>query len=76
MSMQETIVSMAVECRKAAREIAGLSTEVKNRVLLKMADALLAQRDFISRENELDLAAGRDKGLSSAMLDRDRKSVV
>lgn len=70
MSMQETIQSMAVECKKAAREVAALSTEVKNRVLLKMAEGLKAQQEFISRENEKDLVAGREKGLSTAMLDR------
>ncbi len=70
MTMQETIHSMAVECKKAAREVAGLSTEVKNKVLLKMAEGLKAQQDFIRQENEKDLVAGREKGLSAAMLDR------
>lgn len=70
MTVQETIISMAVAARKAARGMASLSTEVKNRALLKMADELLRQRDLIQTENEKDLAAGRAKGLSSAMLDR------
>ena len=50
--------------------MASLSSEVKNRVLLRMAEALMAQRDYIRAENDKDLAAGRAKGLSSAMLDR------
>ena len=70
MTVQETITSMALAARKAARGMASLSTEVKNRALLKMADELLVQRETIQRENEKDLAAGRDKGLSAAMLDR------
>ncbi len=70
MSVQETITKMAMAARKAARGMASLSTEVKNRALLKMADELLAQRETIQRENDKDLAAGRDKGLSAAMLDR------
>jgi len=70
MTVQETITSMAVAARKAARSVAALSTEVKNRALLSMADELLRQRETIRAENEKDLAAGRAKGLSSAMLDR------
>ena len=70
MSIETTIRKMAVEAKEAARKMAALSTEVKNRVLLKMADALVGQKEFIQQENEKDLAAGREKGLSAAMLDR------
>jgi glutamate-5-semialdehyde dehydrogenase len=35
-----------------------------------MADLLDRQKDFIRQENEKDLVAGREKGLSTAMLDR------
>lgn len=35
-----------------------------------MADLLQEQKQFIQAENEKDLAAGREKGLSAAMLDR------
>ena len=35
-----------------------------------MADELDAQRALIQQENEKDLAAGREAGLSPAMLDR------
>ncbi|HFQ90963.1 MAG TPA: glutamate-5-semialdehyde dehydrogenase, partial [Desulfobulbus sp.] len=34
------------------------------------ADLLLEERESLARENEKDLAAGREKGLSQAMLDR------
>ncbi len=61
---------MAVQARRAAREMAALSTDVKNRLLLAMADGLLAKADFIKQENQKDLEAGRAKGLSAAMLDR------
>ena len=68
--MQETIQTMAIEAKRAARKLRSLSAERKNRVLLRMADALVARRDFIRTENDKDLEAGRQKGLSSAMLDR------
>jgi len=70
MTMQETITNMAVESKQAARQVANLSTEVKNRLLLKMADGLVAQKAYIAKENDKDLVAGREKGLSAAMLDR------
>lgn len=70
MSIQETIKDMAVQAKKAARGVAALSTQQKNNVLLRMAKALEEQKEFITKENEKDLAAGRENGLSSAMLDR------
>lgn len=70
MTLEETIIGLARETKGAARQVANLSTTVKNRVLLAMAAALLERKDYIQAENELDLAAGREKGLSAAMLDR------
>ncbi len=70
MSIQENILQMAVAAKKAARIVATLSTTAKNRVLLGMAEALLAKKAYIQAENAKDLAAGREKGLSAAMLDR------
>lgn len=70
MSIQETIVAMAKEAKAAARELARLSTAGKNGVLARMAEALVEQRNYIRAENEKDLVAGREKGLSPAMLDR------
>jgi len=70
MSIQESILEMAKAAKKASRNMAGLSTTAKNNALLRMAEALLAGKLFIQQENEKDLAAGRAKGLSAAMLDR------
>jgi len=70
MSIQETVRSLAIEAKKAARRLAFESTTRKNNVLLRMADLLQEQKQFIQAENEKDLAAGREKGLSAAMLDR------
>ncbi len=70
MTVEQTITEMAARARQAARVMANLSTEVKNRLLLAMAEALDAQRGFIRAENAKDLEAGRAKGLSPAMLDR------
>ena len=70
MSVQNTVETLAVAARKAARDVASLSTISKNNVLLRMGEALQEQKEYIQAENEKDLAAGREKGLSAAMLDR------
>jgi glutamate-5-semialdehyde dehydrogenase len=70
MSVQNTVESLAISAKRAARKLAFESTTSKNNVLLRMAKALQEQKEFIQTENEKDLAAGREKGLSAAMLDR------
>ncbi len=70
MSIEETISQMAREAKQAARAAASMPTEVKNRVLIRVADELRRQIKIIQQENEKDLTAGREKGLSAAMIDR------
>ncbi len=69
-ALEKSVVEMAQKARRASRGLATLSTGVKNDVLLAMARALKAERELITAQNEKDLAAGREKGLSAAMLDR------
>ncbi len=54
----------------ASRGLAQLTSAQKNAILLAMADGLLVAEATILAANALDLTAGREKGLSSAMLDR------
>ena len=68
--LEKTITDMARRAKKAARSLVTLSTEAKNNVLLHMAAAIDEKRDFIQAENRKDLTAGKEKGLSAAMLDR------
>ncbi len=70
MSLEHTIKDMAVQAKKAAHTMSILSTEQKNNVLGRMADALAAQKSYIQAENAKDLEAGKAKGLAAAMLDR------
>lgn len=64
------IREMAKQAKAAARTLATLSTEAKNNVLLHMAEAIDLKRQYIQEENAKDLSAGKEKGLSAAMLDR------
>ena len=62
--------SLGRQAHQAARELARLSTEQKNHVLLKIATRLRQQHDDILAANYLDLAAAREAGLSEALCDR------
>ncbi len=56
--------------RGAARLLAAATTAQKNAALEAMADLLDSSRDKLAEENRKDLEAGREKGLSEALLDR------
>ncbi len=64
------IESIARAAREASFRLASVESAVKNRVLLRMADALEEAGEGLKRENARDLDAGREKGLTDAMLDR------
>ena len=52
----------------ASRKLAALSTVRKNKALEEMSEAILAKREQIKAANAVDLEAGRQSGLSSAMI--------
>jgi glutamate-5-semialdehyde dehydrogenase len=56
--------------KAAARQLAPLSSEEKNRALRRMAETLESQSDFLVKENEKDLEAARKAKISNAVLDR------
>ena len=70
MSIQRNVESLAAAAKKAARDVAVLSTTSKNNVLQRMGELLLVKKEYIQAENAKDLENGREKGLSAAMLDR------
>mgnify|MGYP001611235334 CR=1 FL=1 len=69
-SAQQELETKGRLARQAARQLARLSTDVKNRALLKIADALKSREAEILAANEKDCAQGRKDGLSDALLDR------
>lgn len=56
--------------KAAARRLATLSTREKDAALLRIADALEARAKEIVEANQKDLAYGKERGLSSALMDR------
>jgi glutamate-5-semialdehyde dehydrogenase len=56
--------------RRAARELARTSTEVKNRALHAIADSLLDRAGEIVTANEADVANAEETGLGAVLIDR------
>lgn len=67
---QFNMATMATNAKVASRVAAQLTTIEKNTLLNSIADAIEANSDQIIKENSKDIAAGREKGLAEAMLDR------
>jgi len=70
MTIATQVATIAQDARQASLVMARLSTTAKNEMLHTMANALEAATEHLIAENARDLATGRDKGLSEAMLDR------
>ena len=64
------IVKMVKEAKAASSSMSLVKTSVKNAVLRKMAKSLVADKDYLIRENKKDLKAGVAQGLSNALIDR------
>jgi len=70
MSLEDMIRTMARDAKKASRGLRSLERGPKDDALLRMAEKLVTNRERIIAENQKDLSAAEDGGLSSAMLDR------
>lgn len=66
----EVVRPLAARARVAASKLAVLRPDVKNNALRAMAEAFVEHSAEIQAENASDLKAGKEKGLSAAMLDR------
>jgi len=69
-TIEETIHQMGKQARAAAYKLAQLSDDEKNATLRAMATAVRHATPELLDANAKDLAAGAEKGLSAAMLDR------
>ena len=70
MDIQQHVREKAQAAKRASYKLSTLSTQVKNDALNRMAESIEQHADLIQLENTKDLKAGKEKGLSSAMLDR------
>lgn len=70
MSINQMIEDMAKSAKKASRDLRTVNRKKKDAALGSIAKKLVKRRQDIYSENEKDLKAGMEKGLSSAMIDR------
>src|SRR3954468_13352187 len=66
----QSVTELCLAARAAARELATLDSATKDRALLAVADALQRRTGDILEANARDLEAGREAGLSAALMDR------
>lgn len=64
------MADIGVRARAASKTLASASADAKTAALMQAADAVWAARDSIIAANGKDMEFGRNKGLSTAMLDR------
>ena len=73
MSETATVSEVQVKGKKAkdvSAFLVGVSTEEKNAALSLIADQLLVDKTMLLTENNKDIKAGRDNGLTEEVLDR------
>ncbi len=61
---------IGINAKKASRVLATAGTDVKNRALVAIADALMARAEYIIEANKRDIKSARLNGMSEAMIDR------
>jgi glutamate-5-semialdehyde dehydrogenase len=69
-NLHNEMIQMGDRAVEAARALAQLSARRKNAILMAMADEIDARAAMLRAANEKDMEAGRQAGLSAAMLDR------
>ena len=64
------MTALGTQARAASRLLAAAQTAQKNNALAAIAEAIQQGRSQLRSANDQDMAAGRDKGLDAALLDR------
>ena len=70
MDIKEYMQTVGRQARSASRRLATASTAEKNAALLHIATAIRREKAALVAANQEDLAAARDAGLETALLDR------
>jgi len=70
MELKEQVIRMARKAKQASQKLSKLSSMVKNEALLRMAQVLETHKDKILELNHKDIVLAKEKGLSSALIDR------
>jgi glutamate-5-semialdehyde dehydrogenase len=70
MSVKDDVLKIGRSARQASLSLALLDSGKKNKALVRMAEALVANSGLLRAENQKDLGAQKVAGLSKAMVDR------
>ncbi|HZX48116.1 MAG TPA: gamma-glutamyl-phosphate reductase, partial [Nitrospirota bacterium] len=70
MNIKHYIEEKGRKAREGSRRLASLSTAVKNKALMEMADDIERGAERLRHENRKDIEAGEARSLSSALIDR------
>ncbi|MFH1077636.1 MAG: gamma-glutamyl-phosphate reductase, partial [Pseudomonadota bacterium] len=62
MELKKKIITMAKNAQEASRELALVSTKLKNKTLVSMAKSLKANKSFILSQNKKDIVNAEKKG--------------
>lgn len=68
--MNSELQQLGQQAKAAARQLLRVNTQQKNRALAFIAEAIMAKEAEILAANDKDIEAGREMGLSEALLDR------
>ena len=68
--MNEYILKLGQNAKKASKELLTIDTRIKNRALREIAKALIERKEEIKLANQKDIENGKETGLSFALLDR------
>lgn len=70
LSIEHYMHQLGEQAKQAARDMSMATTKQKNNALEFLAELLLQEQNSLMSANQLDLQAGQERGLDSAMLDR------
>jgi glutamate-5-semialdehyde dehydrogenase len=70
LDLKENLSIMAGKVKLASRQLAKANTDQKDNALLAIAEEIRSNREAIKAENQKDVQAGKEKGLSAAFVDR------
>jgi glutamate-5-semialdehyde dehydrogenase len=68
--LKEYLMNKVLTARGTLRKLTSLTTEVKNKTLLRAAELIDQKRDEIKEANQKDIENAEKMGLSKAMIDR------
>jgi glutamate-5-semialdehyde dehydrogenase len=69
-SLEQTMMTLGKNARRASRIMMSAPNEVKAHALMAMADAIPVHAEALIAANQQDLVAARENGLAAALLDR------